>query len=121
VVFFSFFSVLFLSVFLYSFRTAFVRAGSRNETAATAGAAQLLSALAFHDTANRSALHIKRETELHGIRTHSSHSRDTVVYGVSALRGYVRACVGRWSMGVGLLFFIFYILLFVCSPLQLLQ
>ncbi len=64
-----------------------MNAGARHETQASAGAAQLLGALAFQDTAHRSGLHIVRETESLGITRAACVGREHAVYTVTALRG----------------------------------
>lgn len=66
--------------------TAFVRAGTRYETAATIGTTQFTQTMAFQDTVNRTGLWIKRETENLGISTGTSYDREYITYNATSLR-----------------------------------
>lgn len=64
-----------------------VAAGSRYETAATAGAASLVETMAYQSTVNRSGLWITRETEAAGAQLSSSFDRENISYTAKFLRG----------------------------------
>ena len=73
---------------------AFVRAGSRYETAATRGAARVLKHSGFKSTTEKSALRFFRDMEDAGVVSSTESDRETLIYRVDALRDGAHAALG---------------------------
>lgn len=70
-----------------------VKAGSRDESAGQWGSAYMLKALAFQDTADRSAFTLLRDLQDVGARVSSDASRESVTFRVEVLRDQVEAAI----------------------------
>lgn len=68
---------------------AFVRAGSRYETAADGGTAHFLEHMAFKGTTHRSALQIASEIECLGASVNANTSKEVTAYLVAGLRSTI--------------------------------
>jgi predicted Zn-dependent peptidase len=72
---------------------AFVKAGSRNETAANNGIAHFLEHMAFKGTRTRTALQIGAEIEVLGSNINAYTSQDQTCYFVTGLKGTIAQSV----------------------------